>query len=48
MKCLWVVGEGMVSLVFYLSVDGKVNGRISKFLGVVRDGNEYDGGYGIS
>lgn len=38
----------MVSLAFHPSVDGKVNGRISKFLGVVRDGNEHDGGHGTS
>lgn len=38
-----VEGKGMLSIAFPQSVDGEVSVRISKLLGVVRDGSECDG-----
>lgn len=38
----------MVSLGLHQSVDGEVNGRIGRFLGVVKDGNEGDGDHALS
>lgn len=35
-------GNGEVSLAFHQGVDGEVSGRVSKFVGVVRDRNEYN------
>lgn len=44
MKCMGVEGKGTLNLA--QSVDGEVSARISKFLGVVRDGNDCDGDHG--
>lgn len=38
----------MVSLGLHQSVAGEVNGRIGKFLGMVKDGNEGDGDHALS
>lgn len=46
MKCMWVEGNGTVSLAFHQGVDGEIDGRVSKFPGVVRDGNERDRHHG--
>lgn len=44
MKCMGMEGKGTLNLA--QSVDGEVSVRISKFLGVVRDGNDCDGDHG--
>ena len=47
MKCMGVGGNGTLNLVFPQSVDDEVSVRVSRFLGVVRERNECDGGHGI-
>lgn len=43
MKCMGVERKGTLSLAFPESVDHEGSVRISKYLGVVRDGNEGEG-----